>query len=36
MSEEFFNQIADELRSNQTLTAAPVIPEVEEKIETAP
>ena len=36
MSEEFFNQIADELRSNQTSTAAPVIPEVEEKIETAP
>ena len=36
MSEEFFNQIADELRSSQTSVAAPILEVPEEKIETAP
>jgi hypothetical protein len=35
MSEEFFNQIADELRSSQTSPAAPIVEVPEEKIETA-
>jgi len=35
MSEEFFTQIADELRSNQAAPVAPIVEVPEEKIETA-